>query len=77
MAHRKGKKSWRKGKIDESNLPEILNVRCCCTPKKILGIIPATLIKDLKLKYFDDEIAVYGDGRDMAFWNSQEGFVAS
>lgn len=75
--HKGGKKTWRKEPVKMEALPEIVNVRCCCTPKKILGIIPATMLRDLKLKYFGNEIAVYGDGHDMAFWNKQDGFVAA
>jgi len=75
MAHRKKGKSWKKGKVDMTNLPSILNVRCCCTPKKILGIIPATFIRDLKVKYFGNEIAIYGDGNDISYWMKQEGFI--
>lgn len=75
MPHKRKGKTWKKGKVDTSNLPELLNVRCCCTPKKVLGIIPAKFVKSLKLKYFGDEIAVYGDGNDISYWVKQEGFV--
>lgn len=76
MAHQRGKggKTWRKGKVDMNALPEVLNVRCCCTPKNILGTIADNFAKKYKIKRFGNEVAVYGDGNPLSFWLKQEGF---
>ena len=78
MAHKRKGKTWKKGKVDINDAPKILNVRCCCTPKKILGMLPLDIAKRFSLKIFGDgEIAVYGDGNDISYWNNQEGFVGA
>ena len=79
MPHKKKGKTWRKEPVNINDAPEVLNVRCCCTPKKILGFIPLEFAKNYILKYFGDdkEIAVYGDGNDLSYWNRQEGFVGA
>lgn len=77
MAHRKKGKTWKKGKVT-GELPGILNVRCCCTPTKILGTVAREFAKGFTLKYFGEsnEIAIESHDKTLSFWEQQKGFVA-
>jgi len=57
MAHTKGKKSWRKKKVNTiDHLGKILNVRCCCEGEKIIG--RETVNMQTLLDFFHGELAI-------------------
>ena len=59
----------------------MINVRCCCDPNKILGVLVRD-IDDMEKRYFVSkdgskrELAVDSHGRDINYWDEIEGFVA-